>query len=95
MEPADVNHSLEKKKSIISGSDSWTWSRHTRTDFSRKDLNVGFYYGISDGCRYRGASQGKNTFLRRLNMAFISSTKRGQTCLFLKSPWLQDNATLF
>lgn len=28
-------------------------------------------------------------------MAFINSTKRGQPCLFLKSPWLQDNATQF
>lgn len=42
MEPADVNHSLEKRKSIISQSDSWTWARRARTDFSRKDLNVGF-----------------------------------------------------
>lgn len=42
MEAADVNHSLEKRKSVISQSDSWTRSRHARTDFRRKDLNVGF-----------------------------------------------------
>lgn len=37
----------------------------------------------------------KKTFLLKLNMAFINSTKRGQPRLFLKSPWLQENATQF
>lgn len=54
MELVDVNYLLEKKKLIIFGFDSWIWFRYIRIDFSRKDLNVGFYYGIFDGCRYRG-----------------------------------------